>query len=136
MNVTRDVITDLLPTYDSGEASRDTRELVEEFLRNDPAFAAIVRDSSPLAGAPDPNPKQEAAMETLIRTKRHLRNRSIFIAIAIFFSLLPFSVMSHGGEIYWAWRELPALSMAAAVVGILGWCAYGWTWYRVRTSGL
>ena len=136
MNVTRDVITDLLPAYESGEASRDTRELVEEFLRNDPEFAATVRESSPLAAVSDHNLKQEEAMETLIRTKRLLRNRSIFIAIAIFFSLLPFSVLFHDGQYYWAWRELPAVSLAAVVVGILGWVAYGWTWYRVRTSGL
>jgi hypothetical protein len=38
-NVTREVITDLWPVYVSGEASPDTRGLVEAFLREDPELA-------------------------------------------------------------------------------------------------
>jgi anti-sigma factor RsiW len=36
MTVTRDVIYDLLPAYFSGDASADTRALVERFLATDP----------------------------------------------------------------------------------------------------
>src|SRR6185436_12129442 len=36
MKITRDVIIDLLPAVASGEASADTRLLVEEFLASDP----------------------------------------------------------------------------------------------------
>ena len=41
MNVTRDVIYDLLPTYFAGDASMDTRSLVEEFFRSDPEFGRM-----------------------------------------------------------------------------------------------
>ena len=38
MNVTREVVTDLLPIYFSGEASGDTKVLVEDYFRQDPDF--------------------------------------------------------------------------------------------------
>lgn len=36
MKITREVITDLLPLYLAGEASKDTQELINEFLQTDP----------------------------------------------------------------------------------------------------
>src|SRR5205814_4494726 len=35
MNVTREVVTDLLPIYFAGEASGDTKVLVEDYFRQD-----------------------------------------------------------------------------------------------------
>jgi len=46
MNVTHDVVSDLWPLYASGEASADTRALVDTFLAGDPAFGRIVSDTS------------------------------------------------------------------------------------------
>ena len=43
MNITREVIMDLLPVYLAGEASLATRVLVEEFLAQDPELAQEVR---------------------------------------------------------------------------------------------
>jgi len=43
MNITKDVINDLLPVYLAGEASGDTRSLIEDYLRRDPEMAASVR---------------------------------------------------------------------------------------------
>ena len=39
LKVTREVITDLLPLYESGEASEETKRLVRAFLAADPEFA-------------------------------------------------------------------------------------------------
>ena len=43
MNVTREVIVDLLPVYLSGEASPATRTLVEEYMKQDAELAQRVR---------------------------------------------------------------------------------------------
>ena len=43
MNVTREVIVDLLPVYLSGEASPATRSLVEEYMKQDAELAQRVR---------------------------------------------------------------------------------------------
>ena len=44
-NITGDVTTDLWPLYTSGEASPDTRKLVEDFLSKDPEFARTLREN-------------------------------------------------------------------------------------------
>src|SRR6185295_5930612 len=41
MKVTRDVIYDLLPSYFAGDASDDTRALVEAYFETDPEFARM-----------------------------------------------------------------------------------------------
>ena len=43
MKITRDVVTDLLPLYESGEASPDTRALVEAYFRPDPDFEQLAK---------------------------------------------------------------------------------------------
>ena len=43
MNVTREVILDLLPVYLAGEASPATRALVEEYLKQDAELAQSIR---------------------------------------------------------------------------------------------
>jgi len=42
--ITRAIITDLYPLYVAGEASGDTRQLVEEFLAKDPEFARLLTE--------------------------------------------------------------------------------------------
>ena len=46
MEITRNVILDLLPLYLSNEVSADTRTLVEKYLKNDPQLAKIAEQSS------------------------------------------------------------------------------------------
>ena len=41
MTITRDVIYDLLPSYFAGDASDDTRALVEAYFETDPEFARM-----------------------------------------------------------------------------------------------
>lgn len=46
MEMTRNVILDLLPLYLAGEVSADTRALIEEFLETDPELAHVVKHSA------------------------------------------------------------------------------------------
>jgi len=48
MNITRNVILDLLPLYLADEVSADTRALVEEFLKSDPDLANAAKKLAPL----------------------------------------------------------------------------------------
>ncbi len=50
-NVTRDVVNDLWPLCEGGDASADSRRLVEEFLTQDRTFADELRRSATLPGA-------------------------------------------------------------------------------------
>ena len=71
-NVTRDVISDLYVLYSSGDATADSRKLVEEFLSQDPDLAASLKESGgtiPILPAPLPLAHE---LKTLDRIKRRL----------------------------------------------------------------
>ena len=79
MNVTRDVIYDLLPGYFSGDISPDTRTLVEEFLRQDPEFSRMMERFRVLFQ--EPRPKTASApipsdTEAFERARTWLQKRS------------------------------------------------------------
>jgi hypothetical protein len=92
MNVTRDVISDLWPVYEAGEASADTRALVDAFLRQDPEFAPLLhgRGEEVLLsrGVPKLPPDREA--KALRRTKRLLHGWDWLLFVAILFSCFAF----------------------------------------------
>jgi anti-sigma factor RsiW len=103
MNVTKDVVNDLLPAYLSGEASADTRALVEEMAARDPAVARLLEAARREEGAPGlqgpfvlpPNLERESVR----RTRAALRWRGWLLALAITCTLLPLSFAFHGGHV-------------------------------------
>jgi hypothetical protein len=135
MDVTRNVIEDLLPLVLAGEASEDSRALVEEYLARHPELARAARGGAlrlPTEGLPDP-PERDAEMRTLARAKRFLTWRNVLIACAVFFALFPvrYSANSH----QWSW--LPAESPISAVisVGLALACFSGYFWIRRALRG-
>ena len=103
MNVTREVVTDLLPIYFSGEASGDTKVLVEDYFRQDPDFERIARSAAtpletlraraPIAASPE---KERRELESV---RRGLRRRQWLFAGSLFLTLFPLSyyfTFTHG----------------------------------------
>jgi len=90
--ITRDVITDLYPLYVAGEASADSRELVEVFLKNDPEFARSLSDGSgsSLTVYPPPDLPPDHELKTLARIKRRLGGPLWAMQLALIFSGLAF----------------------------------------------
>jgi anti-sigma factor RsiW len=90
MKISRDVILDLLPVYLAGEASADTRSLVEEYLETDPQLAKVAKESA-AAKLPGDIPvplTQEDQMEAFKETKRLLLQRTVILAGVIAVALL------------------------------------------------
>jgi len=85
MNVTRDVILDLLPLYLADEVSADTRALVEAYLETDPELARRTRESAALFLSDDvPIPLQkEDEMEAYQKTKRLIITGAAIAAVVI-----------------------------------------------------
>ena len=85
--VTRDVISDLWPVYESGEASADTRALVEGFLARDPELAAQMKriaEMRPLARADaSVAPRPGGQVAALAATRGVIRRRSAYLASAM-----------------------------------------------------
>lgn len=130
MTVTRDVVLDLLPLYLAGEASADTRRLVDAFLATDPQLARIAGDGT---AAPPRLPAADdtQARASLARTRRLLLRRQMAFGVALALTLAPFSFAFNGDRLAWAmWRDAPATAtMCAAGAAIC------WAWFaRVRAS--
>jgi hypothetical protein len=117
MKITRDVITDLLPVYLAGEASQDTRDLVEAFLKSDPDFAKLVAEQETPLPESQIRISKETEMQTLTATRTLLRKRSIFLGIAIFFTCFAFAFTFDRSGLHWLWTQSPLSALLNLVLG-------------------
>jgi hypothetical protein len=144
MKITREVILDLLPAYESGEASRDTKQLVEEYLRQDPGLANLVRDRRAQPEVSPAEPPDGLFNVSLARTKKMLRLRSWLLTLGIWFTWASFLVVfwdfERGGrEVkgnFFMWRDQPDLALAFLVVAGCCWVGYFRLRRRLRTTSL
>ncbi len=85
MEITRNVILDLLPLYLADEASADTRALVTEYLETDPELADIATQTETMELPEDiPIPlTKEDKMEAYREAKRFIFLRTAILAISI-----------------------------------------------------
>ena len=101
MNITQEVVTDLLPVYFSGEASSDTKLLVEEYFRENPDFERLARSAgvpletlraaSPVAVGAE---KEKRDMES---ARCSLDRRKWLFGLSLFLTLSPLSFyFTHG----------------------------------------
>lgn len=138
MEITRDVINDLLPVYVAGEASADTQRLVEEFLNDDPEFARLIRDerTPELLKQPvtlPPNHEKEA----LALTKRLIKRQTWFLALALLFSVVPLSVKIEDGTVtFFMLQNTPWLAIVYWFIAGGCWFGYFRTRRRLRVSGI
>ena len=120
MNITRDVVKDLVAVYLAGEASADTRAVVEEWLRSDPELAAQVEGARSLGLPPAAAPAPTVEKRAFDRARRRLNGRGFVLGAAIYFSTLPLTVTfgSDGfhGLLLEDWTaRIPVLIVAAAL---------------------
>jgi hypothetical protein len=126
LKVTRDVIMDLLPLYESGEAREETKRLVRKFLAADPDLARRVETLKQARLSTDKSlPPPEVEMESLKRARRLMRTQSSVMAVAIFFTLAPFAFLFQEGRLSWLLiRESPVVGGAYLFTGIVLWIVY------------
>jgi len=144
MNVTREVVLDLLPAYLAGEGSADTRALVEEFARQDAEFARILEEQrgemssqarvlrQPAAGlAPDHE------LRTLARTRRAAQQLRWLLAVAWMCTMFPLSFAFDGSHLtFFVLRDVPVLALALWVASAIFWGMYFAARKRLSASGL
>jgi anti-sigma factor RsiW len=93
MEITKNVILDLLPMYLAGEVSADTRTLVEKYLETDPELAQMVKEAAKngiLNDVPVPLLK-ENAMEAYKEAKKWMVIRTLgltAIIVAFLFTIM------------------------------------------------
>jgi hypothetical protein len=93
--ITRNVILDLMPLYLAGEASQDTKELVQEYLETDKELAEMANQSTTFNLPKDiPVPlEKDQALQLYIEAKRQVTIRMAIIAIALVIVMAFFGAM-------------------------------------------
>jgi predicted anti-sigma-YlaC factor YlaD len=141
MNVTREVIIDLLPLYLAGEASPDTRALVEEYLEQDPELATRVRErrADGLAETTLTELPPELELESLRRTRRLLGWQRWLFGFAIGFTAVSLTsrLSFEGGRLKnfrFLIRDYPLQFGTTAALALVCWVAYFLTRRRLRTN--
>src|SRR5258708_37245274 len=122
MKVPRQVINDLWPVYSAGEASADTRALVEAFFRQDPEFAKVLQEQDTDLMLKQEIPKLSPDQETkaLRRTKRLLRGWDWTLFMAMLFSCFAFGRIVADTS----WDVSPANFIATATIAAAFWVAF------------
>jgi len=136
MQLTEDVILDLMPLYLGNAASAQTRRLVEQYLVEHPATAA----QAALKANQEGRESMRDELSALRRTRNALRQRDFNMAFAIACTAAPFTFWYdgvHGGSRGWLMmRDLPSLGLAfwAAAAGF--WIGFAIWQRRTRATGL
>ena len=137
MNVTDDVLNDLLTLYLAGEASADTRALVEERARRDPAFAAkltaareLDRTAARAIELPVPGtPPGDVELRDLLTTRYAIFARTLFFACAIIFTFVPLLFLAPS-------RLHPSIVRSFWMLAAIAWLGCWHTHRQVGKAGL
>lgn len=136
MKITRDVVKDLLAVYSAGEASSDTRALVEEWLRSDPELARQVEQAGSVTLPEVPPLPPTIEKQALDRTRRHLRWRMVLFGLAAYVTTLPFSITfgsrGYEGLLIDEWPERIVVMALAVALWVIFWRVSR----RARVAGL
>lgn len=130
MNVTRDVIRDLWALREAGDASEDSRQLVEEFLAGDRDLADSLRSDASVLATPAPALPPDHHAKALDRAKRRLARRSPLRLLAVAFTGLAVLRLVQATT----FTKSPTEVIALAVAAVATWVAYGWhtQWLQQR----
>jgi hypothetical protein len=136
MNITREVVKDLLPVYLSGESSEDTRRLVEDYFRQDPDFERIARSAArpldALRAAAPVAPEAEREKYDLECIRHELRWRKMLFASAVFLTFAPLAFVYSKGHLVW----LMARNAPWEAAFYWSWGAFLWFFYIARVRGV
>lgn len=105
MSISRNVILDLLPIYLAGEASEETRVLIEEYLQADKEIAQIVAESNktPFPQNIKTPINKETEMESL-RKAQGMIHRTILFAAGVILVMCISLMLVTAGLVYLVYR--------------------------------
>lgn len=135
MSLSPDVMNDLMVLYISGEASPDTRKLVEEYAALHADYAALLRAAGQTLPVPPAQSNKE--METLKMIRKFILLRSLFIGGGILFTMMPLTTVWRNGEVtFLLYRDVPGLGLAFWSIAAASWVACYVMHRAIRRSGL
>jgi cation transport ATPase len=125
MNISRNVIIDLLPLYLAEEASEDTRQLVEAYLATDPSIKKWVEQAqNPQLFEEIPSAlNKEHELKTLEKVKRYTQQRNLFMSMSFLFTGLLLAFRFDGNDITWFWNGTSA-ALPIFVLAFFSWIMF------------
>lgn len=103
--ITRDVVSDLWPLYEAGEASAESRRLVEAYLAQDSAFRSALEESERVRrGMPDVPLSSDAELRLIAVARERIRTTAWLVAAAIG-AFVFVSTLFIGGALLFAFRN-------------------------------
>jgi hypothetical protein len=121
--VTKDMVRDLLPVYLAGEASTDTRAVVEAFLAEDAEMRQIVEAAGAYSLPPLEAPASLEA-QSLQRTRRLLGRKNFWLGFALILSIAPLILKP-----WW-------LADLVMLIGLGGWAPFLMACRELSATGL
>jgi len=119
-SVSRNVILDLLPVYLAGEASEETRLLIEEYAKTDPEIGRLIKagdlkDDHQLLYKSLP---EDLERETLNRVRKSIRRKmAIVAACTAGILLIPLIAMQFTDEVQWDLADFVIMGLMLAGAG-------------------
>lgn len=134
MTISRAVVEDLYPLYAAGEASADSRALVEEYWARNPGAAAAMNAPVRL---PSIEPPPDLESHALKRTARLLDERSLMGAAALTLSYAPVALgFVEQGRLHLLYQDFPRFSVFLYAAAIALWVRFFFACRRVQVAGL
>ena len=131
MNISKNVIRDLLPVYVAGEASSETRALVDAALAEDEELRAEAGGLGTVPSWPEPPAPVDPGIAALKRTQRLLRKRTFLVGFCYFFTALTFAFVGRPGGV-----PFKLAATACLAIGLGGWIEFLRNAVRLRDTGL
>jgi len=120
-SVPRNVILDLLPAYIAGEASEETRVLVEEYAQHDPQIARLIRAAklTPEAIPSRTTAPDDLEMKTIKKVRSSIRRQMLYVALATAAILMiPLLAMKFGNQVNWSVFDFIVMGILLSGTGL------------------
>ena len=120
-SIPRNVILDLLPVYIAGEASNETKLLIEEYAKSDSQIAGIIQsgkfETDSLSSKI--NLPVDLEMKTIKKVRSSVRRQMAYVAIATASILMiPFLAMKFTNEVNWSLLDFTVMGVLLFGTGL------------------
>ncbi len=135
--ITPAIIQDLLPVYLAGDASEDTRRVIEEGLESDPALRELLNAlSQPAADAAPADELAVAEWQSVQRTRDLLRRRNLRLALAAALTVLLGAAIVVDGGLLSPLRDYLPPAILLYSLTLASWASFLATCRSLAPTGL
>ena len=132
--VAKGVIEDLIPVYLSGEASPDTKQLVEQYVLAHPEMATLLHlpNLPGVTGSASP----DLGLQALRQTRKLLQQRTTTLAVAAALSASIFTIVQGSTIRFLMFRDAPGVAWLLLAASLISYGRFYWICRKLVVTGL